>query len=198
MTKQIQKNHRTIIILALMTIIPFSFAWYLTTDPEFKPASTNNGKLIIPVVTTKRSDLQGVDDFSINNIEQLKGHWVMLNIIPTDNCNKLCVDAIHATKQLRLMLNKDLTRTRRAVIVMQGQQEPGFQPWWDEDDRLIKVKPPPALAIKIKQQLGDDIAEGRLLLMDPLGNIMMQYPAGFDPYAVKSDLKKLLRISQIG
>jgi len=26
----------------------------------------------------------------------------------------------------------------------------------------------------------------------------MQYPAGFDPYAVKSDLKKLLRISQIG
>ncbi|HIL77795.1 MAG: hypothetical protein ABGX71_11065 [Methyloprofundus sp.] len=198
MTKQIQKNHRTIIILALMTLVPFSFAWYLTTDPGFKPAATNNGDLVIPVITTERSDLQGVDEFSVNNIEQLKGHWVMLNIIPTGLCNKTCAEAIHATRQVRLMLNKDLTRTRRAVIIMQGKQEPGFQPWWNEDDRLIKVKPAPALAMKIRQQLGGTITEGCLLLMDPLGNIMMQYPAGFDPYAVKGDLKKLLRISQIG
>ena len=198
MTKQIQKNHRTIIILALMTLIPFSFAWYLTTDPDFRPGSTNNGDLIIPVITTERTDLKGVDKFSMSNIEQLKGHWVMLNIIPTDKCKQLCIDAIHATKQLRLMLNKDLTRTRRAVILMQGQQEPGFQPWWNEDDRLIKVQAVPALAKKITQQLDGKIADGVLLLMDPLGNIMMQYAAGFDPYDVKRDLKKLLRISQIG
>jgi hypothetical protein len=198
MTKQIQKNHRTIILLALMTLIPFSFAWYLTTDPDFRPGSTNKGELIIPVITTERAELPGIDQFSISNIDELKGHWVMLNIIPTGQCNQVCVDAIHATKQLRLMLNKDLTRTRRVVIVMQGQQEPGFQPWWNEDDRLLKVKPAPALAKKIRQQLGGTITEGRLLLMDPLGNIMMQYPAGFDPYAVKGDLKKLLRISQIG
>ena len=198
MTKQIQKNHRTIIILALMTLIPFSYAWYLTTDADFRPGSTNNGDLIIPVITTERVDLKGVDKFSMSNIEQLKGHWVMLNIIPTDECKQPCIDAIHATKQLRLMLNKDLTRTRRAVILMQGQQKPGFQPWWDEDDRLIKVQAVPALAKKITLQLSGKIADGVLLLMDPLGNIMMQYPAGFDPYDVKRDLKKLLRISQIG
>jgi hypothetical protein len=34
--------------------------------------------------------------------------------------------------------------------------------------------------------------------MDPLGNLMMQYDPGFDPYDVKKDLKKLLKISQIG
>ncbi|GFO71996.1 hypothetical protein BJAS_P1891 [Bathymodiolus japonicus methanotrophic gill symbiont] len=198
MTKQIQKNHRTIIILALMTIIPFSFAWYLTTDPDFRPGSTNKGDLVIPVITMERTDFTGVDQFSKDNISELGGHWVMLNIIPGKQCHKVCVDAIHATKQLRLMLNKDLTRTRRAVIIMQGKQEPGFQPWWDADDRLIKVQPSAALANKIRQQLGGEIAQGSLLLMDPLGNIMMQYPPGFDPYDVKRDLKKLLRISQIG
>ena len=198
MTEQIQKNHRTIIILALMTIIPFSFAWYLTTDPDFRPGSTNKGDLVIPVITMERTELTGVDQFSKDNIGELGGHWVMLNIIPGNQCNKVCVGAIHATKQLRLMLNKDLTRTRRAVIIMQGLQEPGFQPWWDADDRLIKVQPSPALANKIRQQLGGKIAQGNLLLMDPLGNIMMQYPPGFDPYDVKRDLKKLLRISQIG
>ncbi len=198
MTNQITKNHRTIIILALMTIIPFSIAWYLTTDPDFRPGSTNNGELVIPIITTERSDLQGIDGFSVNNIDELKGHWVMLNIIPDAQCSKVCIDAIHATKQLRLMLNKDLTRTRRAVIVMQREQQDSYQPWWDEDDRLLKVKPVAALAEKIRKLLGPGMADGQLILMDPLGNLMMQYKSGFDPYAVKRDLKKLLRISQIG
>ena len=198
MTNQITKNHRTIIILALMTIIPFSFAWYLTSDPDFRPGSTNNGELIIPVITTERSELQGIDEFSIINIDELKGHWVMLNIITETQCNKVCTDAIHATKQIRLMINKDLTRTRRAVIVMHGEQQQSYQPWWDEDDRLLKVKPVVALAEKIRQLLGTEMLDGQLILMDPLGNLMMQYKSGFDPYAVKRDLKKLLRISQIG
>lgn len=198
MTNQITKNHRTIIVLALMTLIPFSFAWYLTTDPDFRPGSTNNGDLIIPVITTERSELQGIDEFSVNNIDELKGHWVMLNIIPAKQCNKTCTEAIHATKQIRLMINKDLTRTRRAVIVMQGEQQQAYQPWWDEDDRLLKVKPVVTLAEKIRELLGAEMADGQLILMDPLGNLMMQYKSGFDPYAVKRDIKKLLRISQIG
>ncbi len=237
MTDQKKKNQRTIIILALMTIIPFSFAWYLTTDPDFKPGSTNKGDLIIPLITTERTELQGIDPFSIKNIDELKGHWVMLNIIPAEQCNKVCANAIHATRQIRLMINKELTRVRRAVIIMQGEQQKDYlswkeqgdhvlkletaefrklgEPenpddsllksntenivsWWDEDYRLLKVKPSAALAEKIKSLLGADMAAGQLILMDPLGNLMMQYKSGFDPYAVKRDIKKLLRISQIG
>lgn len=198
MIDQKKKNHRTIIILVLMTAIPFSIAWYLSVDPDFKPTATNNGDLIVPVVTTERSQLQGIDQFSKNNIAELNGHWVMLNIISGEECNKVCVDAIHATKQLRVMLNKDLTRTRRAVIILPGKQLADYQPWWDEDDRLLKVKPDAGLAAKLKQLLGSALSPGQLILMDPLGNLMMQYKTGFDPYAVKKDLKKLLRISQIG
>lgn len=234
MIDQKKKNQRTIIILALMTIVPFSIAWYLTTDPNFRPGSTNNGQLITPLITTERTELKGIDQFSIENIDELKGHWVMLNIIPTEKCNKVCADAIHATKQIRLMINKELTRVRRAVIVMQGEQQKDYLAWkeqgdqllkletaeyrklgeaeeqgglllqnkkvfwWENDYRLLKVKPGVALTEKIKRLLGTDMAEGQLILMDPLGNLMMQYKSGFDPYAVKRDLKKLLRISQIG
>ena len=237
MTDQKKKNQRTIIILALMTLIPFSVAWYLTTDPDFRPGSTNKGDLIIPVVTTERAELQGIDNFSIENINELKGHWVMLNIIPTEQCNNACASAIHATKQIRLMINKELTRVRRAVIVMQGKQQEdyiswkeqgdrllnlesaeyrklgeleeqddpllqgkteGLKSWWPNDYRLLKVKPTVALAEKVRKLLGAEMADGQLILMDPLGNLMMQYKSGFDPYAVKRDLKKLLRISQIG
>ena len=198
MINQQKKNQRTIIILALMTAIPFSIAWYLTKNPDFQPMATNKGDLITPAVTTERSDLMGVDDFSVQNIKELEGHWVILNIIPNKECNQLCIDTIHATKQLRLMLNKDLPRVRRAVILVQGVQEESFQPWWDADDRLLKVKPSSGLLEKIKQKVAAELTDGMIILMDPLGNLMMQYKSGFDPYAVKSDLKKLLRISQIG
>lgn len=234
MTNQKKKNQRTIIILALMTLVPFSFAWLLTMDSDFRPGSTNNGDLIIPIITTERAELTGIDQFSINNIDELKGHWVMLNIIPAEHCNKVCSEAIHATKQIRLMINKDLTRIRRAVIVLQGEQQADYSswraqgervlktkieelrflneprksvtevrkklqtPWWEKDYRLLKVKPSTVLATKVRQLLGTEKLDGQLILMDPLGNLMMQYKSGFDPYAVKKDIKKLLRISQIG
>ena len=82
----------------------------------FMSGKTNKGQLITPVVTTERNDFIGLDSFSAENIGELNGHWVMLNVVPTDSCNTICLEAIHKTKQLRLMLNKDLTRARRAVF----------------------------------------------------------------------------------
>jgi hypothetical protein len=42
------------------------------------------------------------------------------------------------------------------------------------------------------------VPDGMLFLIDPLGNLMMQYEPGFNTYKVKDDLMHLLRISQIG
>jgi hypothetical protein len=63
---------------------------------------------------------------------------------------------------------------------------------------LIKLKPSVGLLKKITDLRSGNIPDGMLLLIDPLGNIMMQYEPGFDPYKVKNDLMHLLRASQIG
>ena len=39
--------------------------------------------------------------------------------------------------------------------------------------------------------------EGSTYLIDPLGNIMMSYAAGFDPNDLKRDLKRLLTWSKL-
>jgi hypothetical protein len=39
--------------------------------------------------------------------------------------------------------------------------------------------------------------EGSLYLLDPLGNIMLFYAAGFDPNDLKKDLKRLLTWSKL-
>jgi hypothetical protein len=198
MIDQTNKNRRTIIIVALMSLIPFLIAWGLTESSTFRLSSTNKGDLIVPIITTEKSDFSGIDTFSRENIVELTGHWVMLNFISGKKCDQRCLDSMHATKQIRLMLNKDLTRVRRALIVMEGKEDKSFSSWWKGDLRLLKLKPSNRLLEKIKEFKPEGIKNGSIIIMDPLGNLMMHYGANFDPYAVKGDLKKLLRISQIG
>ena len=184
MSKQLTKNHRVILIIMAMSFIPFGIAWVMTKNPHWFSSRTNNGELIIPPVITERNELNG--------------RWVMINIIPGDSCNEVCLQAMYKTRQLRLMMGKELTRIRRVVLLYNQTQPEEVINWWKNDDRLLRATPVHSLKEKIKQLTKNEIPDGMLLIMDPFGNIMMQYNPGFDPYAVKSDLKKLLRHSQIG
>ncbi|HEY8160089.1 MAG TPA: hypothetical protein VIF10_15435 [Methylobacter sp.] len=198
MHNQKSKNHLLILAIFAMSVIPFLIAWGLKENPRLLKGQTNNGKLITPPLTTERSDLAGFDQFSTDNMNELAGHWLLVNVIPNNDCNESCVEAIHKTKQIRLMLNKELTRTRRAVMILKDVAPDTASKWWEDDQTLLKVKPNDALVKKLSVLKQGDIPNGMLLLMDPLGNLMMQYEPGFDPYDVKSDLMHLLRISQIG
>jgi hypothetical protein len=179
-----------------MTLIPFCIAWYFSHIAPAK--TTNNGELVVPVVATERTDFIGFDKFSADNMKELSGHWLVVNIVPTQDCKQVCMDAIHKSKQLHLMLNKDLTRVRRVVILLNQNDPQTVATWWKDDTRLLKLKVSETLAAKIKQIRKNAVPEGMLFLIDPLGNIMMQYEPGFDPYKVEKDLKKLLNVSQIG
>ncbi len=198
MLNQKNKNHLLILVIFGMSVIPFLIAWGLKENPQLLKGQTNNGQLISPPLTTERSDFGGFDQFSTDNMAELTGHWLLVNVIPNGECNDLCLDAIHKTKQLRLMLNKELTRTRRIVIVLKGVAPETASAWWQDDRTLLKVKVKDVVVKKIAALRLGNIPDGMLLLMDPLGNLMMQYEPGFDPYSVKSDLMHLLRISQIG
>lgn len=198
MIKQQQKNRLLILLLFGMTIIPFLIALVFKENPELLASRTNNGQLIIPPVVTDRSEVSGYDSVSAEHIDELKGHWLIINVIPESSCNAMCLDAIHKTRQLQLMLNKDLTRTRRVVLIF-GRYSPGDSDQsWLADKTLLKLKPEQSLINKINKINSGQVPDGVLFLMDPLGNLMMRYASGFDPYKVKSDLTHLLRISQIG
>jgi hypothetical protein len=160
------------------------------------------------------------------------------------------LDALLKTKQLRVMLNKELMRTRRVVVLVNDVAPELAQQWWLKDSLLwrlqklghdqeteladkqlyqsllqeqnnlekplierlianenkdfalnsdlIRVKPNKDILNKITTVNEGSLPDGALFLMDPLGNIMMRYQPGFDPYKVKNDLMHLLRISQLG
>lgn len=245
MTKQQKKNRLLILVIFGMTIIPFLIAWGLKENPELVKGKTNIGQLIMPSISTERADFTGFDTFSTESLGELAGHWLIVNVIPNTGCNEICLDALLKTKQLRLMLNKELPRTRRVVMLFKEPAAEIANEWWLKDtllwrlrrtenkednalflsllreenkinsaltekligseDRefalnsdLIRVKPNAELARKIIDIRKGTLPDGMLLLIDPLGNLMMQYEPGFNTYKVKDDLMHLLRISQIG
>jgi hypothetical protein len=245
MTPQQKKNRLFIIIIFSMTIVPYLIALGLQQNPNLLKGSTNIGQLITPPITTEASDFIGYDAFSTANLSELSGHWVLANVIPSDHCNAVCLNAVLKIKQLRLMLNKEFSRTRRVALMLKDVPAENTAQWWLKDallwrlretrnptddalfqtllneetpldeartkqligsdnpettlkSDLIKIKPSDNLLKKITALRSGNIPDGLLFLIDPLGNIMMQYEPDFDPYKVKNDLMHLLRASQIG
>ena len=96
------------------------------------------------------------------------------------------------------MMGKDIARIRRVAAISVKSTEPALSGEWHEDARLLKIQTTPQMQQKLANIFHGSLSEGAMLIMDPLGNLMMKYSAGFDPYQVKNDLSKLLRISQIG
>ncbi|EIC29581.1 MULTISPECIES: hypothetical protein [Methylomicrobium] len=198
MNDQQKKNRLLILTLFAMAFIPFLAALLFKARPEWLQGRTNYGQLIVPPVTTETSELSGFDAFTTDNIHELNAHWLIVNVIPRQDCNAACLDALHKTRQIQLMLNKDLPRTRRIVLLLDNPDPKLAEVWWQGDKSLLRVKPSDSLMAKLAQIKPEGFHDGAVLLMDPLRNLMMQYEPGFDPYKVKSDLAHLLRISQIG
>lgn len=199
MTPQQRKNRQLIIGIFAMSIIPFSIAWFLAKNPDLTPSAINKGQLITPVITTERADFSGFDNFSQENLKELEAHWLIVNVIPKTDCGDVCLDALHKSRQLRLMLNKELVRTRRAVLILDSNTSAETAAnWWKDDIDLLRLNPNAAVIEKLNLLYNGQIPDGALLLVDPLGNFMMQYAPQFNPYDVKSDLMHLLKISQIG
>jgi len=193
---QLKKNRITILVIFAMSIIPFAIAWFLADNPGKVKLGTNNGELITPPLTTEISDFTGYDSFSADNIKELQGHWILINVLQQGECQQACQDGLYKTQQITLMMGKDIARIRRLAVIFNRADQP-LPKQWQEDARLLKALPSATLKATLRKISADE-QPGGLLVMDPLGNLMMKYDPGYDPYKVRNDLSKLLRISQIG
>ena len=198
MKSQTNKNRNTVLLILALSVIPFSIAWYLAKHPETLRLGVSNGDLSTPPLTTQFSEFSGYDGFTADNLAELKGHWVLINPIGAV-CDAGCEEVLYKTRQISLMMGKDISRIRRAAVLLaDSTDQPVFKAEWLADGHFLKTRVSADLALKIQNIIGKTATGGSLLIMDPLGNLMMHYPAGFDPYKVRNDLSKLLKISQIG
>lgn len=182
--------------IALICVAPMIIAWFLVSSPPRWIGMRVHGSLIQPAIPVARSEFVAYDQFSEDHISEISGRWVLIHFVSPE-CAETCRASMAKTRQVWLMLNKDLLRLRRVAVVMghakNGAAHPAF-----EDPYLLRVRSTKTLESIAASLAGSAISEGNLLVMDPIGNLMMWFPADFDPYGLKKDLQRLLAASQIG
>ena len=183
-------------VIALTAVVPFALAWYYANHPELIDRTSNYGSLILPTRQLSHDQLMAAPLGPVNDMEQIKGRWLLLQVVP-GLCTPVCVETLHKTHQSWLMLNKEMPRVQR-ILLVSPETRSREVPEIAKDDALVTSGLTPEVLQALTSAIGKPAEEGVVVLIDPLGNLVLWYDTGFDPYKMVKDLKHLLKASQIG
>ena len=174
-------------ILGLPLVI-ITMATLVFQTGAFKPSgTTNEGFLLSPVLH--------LDNLLPNDYQQLRGHWQL--VLFDDGLEQgRTYEWLYWTRQIHIALGKYMPRIQRVIVTT----EESFPARADELDGYRKFR--------IDQQQIDTFLNGQvsgnpatgsyLFVADPLGNVMLYYTDEHTGKQITTDLKKLLKISNIG
>ena len=180
------RARRMIVLIAAIAVAPVVLAWFAY---HYWPrtARTNYGELLsahtLPHITG--TTLAGAAFDSV----ALRGKWLVLYAAP-GGCDSTCGQALYASRQARTIQNAERERVQR-VWLLTDAATPAQALLAEHPDLAVARVAPAALA-----PLPRGLAV--MYLVDPLGNLVLAWPANPDIKAMSKDLSKLLHASQIG
>lgn len=185
------RSRLTLLLIVTFFALPAVVAWVLNFGGDYTPQATANHGILIqpvrPVLANGYVDVQGAPlaaDFFL-------GEWVLVYHL-TGPCEEACQQSLYRMRQVRLAQGKNIERVKRLLVVNDGAAA----------DWLAQVQTHyPGLVLVRPVQANDAVqfpAGDHLYLVDPLGNLMMDYAPEVEPRGLIKDLERLLRISYIG
>lgn len=190
-----------VLLVCASPLIASYFTYYV-----IKPQSrTNYGALIdpaahpIPPLSTTTLDGRPV------SLADFKGKWIMLKV-GGSACDKVCLEQMYAIRQLRSMQGKAMDRIERVWLIT--DKDPLETIVIRELDGMQMLRADPSQVAAWLPVAPDAPLDGAIFLVDPLGHLMMRFPAvpatmldadKLAHYAkVKKDIARLLKASAIG
>jgi hypothetical protein len=185
--------------LALIGIFlsPFIVGWLALYVFDIRPASGNYGTLVIPVKPLAWPRLTTLD----GEIQQggFGRKWTLL-LFSASDCAELCRSNLFYMRQLRTLLGRDTPRLQNVLISARplGAEMLVYLQEFP-DLKVVEDYREPALYKQFELEGLQAVGSApRLYLVDPDQNLMMYYPAEIDADRMLDDIKKLMKLSQIG
>ena len=180
---------RVALVILALCAMPFITAWIgYVVGP--RPSSLTNYGDLIEARPLPDPVLQTLDGKPFR-LSQLRGKWVLVQL-DSSGCAAQCRKKLLYMRQLRLSQGKDSERIERA--------------WLLTDDGMPD-------ATLLHEYEGTQVARGReiaaqfpaarsavdhIYIIDPLGNLILRFPADPEPRGMVKDMARLLRASRIG
>jgi hypothetical protein len=191
-----------LLTIAALFFLPLVLAWLMHTGTiEFQPHSTRNlGQLVQPPVPVEWAHVSLGDAPHEPAAAAFAGHWLVLHALPRP-CDETCWRRVVDLRQIHRASGRQQSRIRLALLHDSAAASDAVDlqdiyaafrlienpdgSLWRILDRVASASEPAAGA------------RGSTYLIDPLGNIMLFYAAGYDPNDLKSDLQRLLTWSKL-
>jgi hypothetical protein len=193
-----RRQRRLLVGIALIFFAPLALSFYLYFGAHWHPGGhVNAGELIEPARPLPALTLPLLTGDTSTSPQFLKGKWTFL-YVQHGRCDDECRRHLYDTRQVRLALDREMTRVQRVFIT---DAECCDLP-------ELKAAHPDLIVIRASSadepllaSLPGSVEAGnshRVYLVDPLANAMMFYAPDARPKGMLEDMKRLLRLSSIG
>jgi len=185
-----------VVLLAAIFLIPIVAAFLYKPDKFI-----NHGELVSPVRPLAEVALREAGG-DAPAADAFRKKWTLV-YFDTADCPARCAENLYKMRQVRLAQGKETDRVQY-VFVTWGAVDPARMADMRREHPDLRALTGDMAAIKsLAAQFtlpqADPLAgAGRVYVVDPLGNLMMSYAPDADPTGMRTDLARLLRVSQIG
>ena len=192
-----------LIMVILVSLAPVVAAFLIYYNPQWRPdGMVNYGTLVQPqrpLPTAEQLPAKTLDGQPFD-VRELKGQWLLVSADGAA-CPEECAKKLYVQRNTHAMTGKNVERLSRVWFITDDEPVPqkvldayvGTIMLRVDPDDLAKFLTVPEGMANAEEALAQPI-----WIIDPLGNLILEYPEDPDPLKVRKDIGKLLHNSRIG
>ena len=184
---------RMVLLLGVLFAMPIAISAWLYFSGWHPIVNSAHGELVQPPHQVRNLEL-GEDGGEHVSLGKIGGRWTLLYFGPAE-CAADCMRSLYYMRQVQVAQGREEGRVQR-VFVARGQVTvTGMATLTRVFPGLKVVKGGAEIASRWPDGTAPD---GRIYLVDPMGNLVMRYAGNADPGGIRKDLSRLLAYSWVG
>lgn len=191
-----------IVLMSLAPVLAAVVAYFMP-DLGLRPEGHNNYGRILepqrPVPSAEALPLATLEGAPFD-LSTLRGQWVLVTADDAA-CPESCVRKLFILRNSHASQGKNVTRLSRVWFVTDGGEVPDAVKAAYAGTHMLRADPQALAKFLAADRDGasaPDALRAHMWVIDPLGNLMMEFPPQADPIEVRDDIMKLLKVSRIG
>lgn len=198
----VKRSLTPMVLVFLCSLAPIVAAFVVYLNPQWWPTdSSNYGTLLSPqrpMPAASELRLTTLDGKPFD-LESLKGKWLL---VAADGaaCPESCARKLFITRNSHASQGKNVDRLARVWFITDDAVVPDKVLEAYKGTVMVRVNPDQLARFLLARDTaaGQPGLQDPIWVIDPLGNLMMQYPAEADGVRVRKDISKLVYNSRIG
>lgn len=179
-----------------VSLAPVVAAVALYFNPQWMPSGrTNYGTLLDPQVSVPPPEQLRLTtlDGTPFDLQGERGQWLLV-MADGGECDEACAKKLFIMRQTHASTGKNVVRIERVWFITDDAPVSDVVQEAYKGTHFLRVQEP----AQLQSFLGQGELERHIWIIDPLNNLMMQFPEDPDTSRLRKDLGRLLFASQVG